>query len=99
MIKSIEIEDAKLRIQAGQYQFIEVQLPELATLEEAIELADQMKKKELENRYTCKHDFSEVYVAKSGNRYKECWNCGQQSYEDKEGNWSPWKMPMNKGAK
>lgn len=93
-MKSEEVKNVKVHISAGQFQYIECELPAITDFEEVIKLASDMKLRELEARYTCKHDYYETYVSKAGKRYRECWNCFAQSYEDDMGNWSSWKMPI-----
>lgn len=92
----IETTNAKVHIAAGNYQYVEADVP-IQTLDELLELADKLKKRDDELRYRCQHIWAEIQVAKSGKNYRKCPECGAVCFEDTNGSWSQWKMPVKGG--
>jgi hypothetical protein len=90
----VKVENAKIHISCGAYQFIEATLLDVTDLTQILEIAADFKKREQEAKFKCEHPFRQSFVSKAGQKCEEC-ECGGIRFMEKDGTWSTWRWKDN----
>jgi len=95
-----QVENPTVRIPSEQYGYIEATVTKPMTLADCFRLRDAIRRREMEKRYSCQHDpmFVQDLTTLKGKKYQECGMCGATRWQEKDGTWGMWRLPVKQGG-